>query len=273
MMNSMKKYSHEQQSTPMIKTILANRELITIFASKEFILRYKNSVLGYLWAVLPQLATVLLFSLLVSRRVFNMGYTDLPYVLHALWSLSLWQFFSATLLGCQQSLSSSGTLLTKVKFESSTLVVASLFSPFVDYCIRLIIISIFCLWYELGFSITMLLIPIPIALIALMAFGIGLYLSCLNLLFKDLANVVSMILTFGIFLSPIFYPPPTEGWFVLVNLVNPFSPLLIATQELLAGELPSHWLSLSYSLGFCMFFVLTGWRFYQRVLPKVIEYS
>ena len=255
----------------MVAQLLGSRELIYSLIYRDIAVKYRQSILGYIWAVLPQLVTVTIFTFLVRYRVIDMGQTDMPYVIHALWSISVWQLFAATLVGCTNSLVNAGTLVTKSNFPKESLVIASIGQPIIDFCIRLVP-TIVVMWW-LGYAPDVQAVWIPVVLIGVMllSLGLGFFMAITNLVLRDIGNAVSMLMTFGMFLSPILYPPPVQGLFTWVNVLNPFSPLLITTQELLSGSPLSYPVLLSAVwLGSVLVFLL-GWRVFCVALPRICE--
>jgi len=255
----------------MFKDIMNSRDLIWRLILRDISVRYRQSILGYIWAVLPQIVTVAIFAFLARYRVFDMGQTSMPYVIHALWSLSVWQLFSSCLLGCTNSLVNAGSLVTKINFTKEALVIASIGQGCVDFLIRLIPVFAVFLWHGFIPSWKAVAIPIVLLFVILMAIGMGFFLAIINLVLRDVGNALGMLLTFGMFLSPILYAPPIREPFVLINYANPFSPLLIATQDLLMGadlKQPILFLFIGF-LSIILFFV--GWFIFHVVMPRVTE--
>jgi len=255
----------------MFLGIIESKEIIFQLAYRDFTVRYRQSYLGYLWAILPQLVTLSIFTFLASRRVFDMSETNMPYVVHAVWSLSLWLLFSTILLNCTNSLAQAGTLVTKVCFPKESIVIASISPSIIDFIIRLLPISFIILWVDFTPSINSFWIIFIVLIVIMLALGIGLILAIINLVFKDLGNIVGMLMTFGMFLSPILYPPPVQYPFNLINILNPFSPLLISTQELLSGNVISHPTLLILVSIFSIVILILGLRIFSIALPKVID--
>lgn len=255
----------------MFTELWGSRELIWRLTLRDISVRYRQSVLGYIWAILPQIITVAIFAFLAQHRVFDMGETAMPYVIHALWSISVWQLFSSCLLGCTNSLVNAGSLVTKINFPKEALVIASIGQGCVDFLIRLVPVFIVFFWYGFVPAWQALAIPLVLILVVLMAVGVGFILAIVNLVLRDVGNAIGMLLTFGMFLAPILYPPPTQEPFLLVNYANPFSPLLIATQELLAGsELSQPDLFPLIGISSIFLFFL-GWRVFHITMPRVTE--
>lgn len=255
----------------MFSALWQSRELVWRLMIRDFSVRYRQSIFGYLWAVLPQIITVAIFAFLSKHRVFDMGETTLPYVIHALWSISVWQLFASCLMGCTNSLVNAGALVTKINFSKEALVIAATGQGIVDFLIRLIPVTAVFIWLHFTPSWQAIAIPLLLLAVILMAVGIGFFMAIINLVIRDAGNAMGMLLTFGMFLAPILYPPPIREPFLVVNYLNPFSPLLIATQRLLAGQeiIFSTPLIVAISLSIGLF--LTGWRVFHITMPRVAE--
>jgi len=255
----------------MEQELISSKELIWRLMIRDFSVRYRQSILGYIWAILPQIVTVAIFTFLARHRVFDMGETTMPYVIHALWSVSVWQLFAGCLIGCTNSLVNAGSLVTKINFPKEALVFSAIGQALLDFMIRLIpVISVF-IWYGFVPSWSSLLIPFVLVSVLLMALGAGFFMAIINLVLRDMGNVISMILTFGMFLAPIVYPPPVSEPFNMVNYLNPFSPLLIATQNLLAGQelMQPQLLAVMFAVSLGIF--LLGWRMFHITMPRIAE--
>lgn len=255
----------------MLIELWLSRDLVGQLIYRDFIVNYRQSYLGFLWAIFPQLVTVVIFTFLANKRVFDMGQTDLPYVIHALWSVSVWQLFASSIVKCTDSLVKAGSLVTKINFNKEALVFASLGQPILDFVVRLVPIAIVFVWFGFIPSVSALWLPAILFFMLLLALGIGFFLALINLVLRDIGNIVSMIVTFGMFFAPILYPPPVKEPFYLVNVLNPFSPFLISTQELLSGSSLSHFnlLCVMGLLSIGVFF--TGWRVFRVTMPRIAE--
>ena len=247
------------------------RELIWRLVIRDIKVRYRQSVFGVVWAVFPQIATVALFTFLMKYRVFDVGESNLPYVVHAIWSISVWQLFSSCLISSTKSLVEAENLVTKINFPKEALVIASIGQSILDFVIRLVPIIIVMVWAKFVPSWQAIMIPIILIMIIMMSLGLGFILSILNLVFRDVGNAVSIFLTFGMFLAPILYPPPVREPFFLINIVNPFSPLLIATQELLSGVPLAYPLPFLFMMIFSIILLIVGWRVFHITMPRVTE--
>jgi lipopolysaccharide transport system permease protein len=257
----------------MVKELTESLRLIRLFMVRDISVRYRHSVLGYFWAVIPQLATVGVFAFLHASQVLPMGRTRIPYSAYAVWGISVWQLFAGCLSGCTASLVSGGSLVTKLNFPKEALVIAALGQPVFDFFIRLVPVIAIFIWCGVMPSRGAVLIPVVLLPVIFLALGLGFVLSIANLVIRDTGNALGMILGMGMFLTPVLYPPPVRWPFYLVNFLNPLSPLLTATQDLIAAGSLAHpelfaascFLSLALSLG--------GWRAFRLTLPRVAGHA
>ena len=251
--------------------VWSSRELVFRLIARDITVRYKQSVLGYVWALLFPLATAALFTYLVSARVLPIGDPVLPYPLFALWSISVWQLFTATLLSSTSSLAAAGSLITKVNFPAQALVIAAFGQSLFDFLLRLIPVSILLVWYNYLPPLAVLAIPLILVPLLLLAIGLGFFFSILNLVVRDIGNAIGIILTFGMFATPVLYPAPVHYPFYLVNIFNPVSPFIIATQDLLTSGKLLHIDLLIVACLFSMLIFLVGIRLFSLALPRAIE--
>lgn len=257
----------------MFAELAESRHLIWLLIQRDIAVRYRQSILGYAWAILPPLFTVATFAFLNTSRVVPIGDTRIPYVAFALWGLSVWQLFAGCLTACTASLVASGALVTKVSFPRETLVIAALGQPLFDFCVRLVPVIAVFVWYGVMPRWSVLFVPLLLLAVMLLALGLGFILSIANLVFRDTGNALGMALTIGMFLTPVLYPAPVRWPFLLVNVLNPLSPLVTTTQDLLAIGYVSRPEMLAAACLFAMMLAFGGWRAFHVTIPRVAGYA
>jgi lipopolysaccharide transport system permease protein len=228
---------------------------------------------GYLWAVLPSIVTVIVFGVLTQSRTIPVAETALPYVAHALWSVSVWQLFAGCLSVCTNSLAGAGSLVSKVNFPKEALVMAAIGHPVLDFLIRLVPVALVFIWYGVPFKAPMIFVPFILLAVMLLAIGLGFVLSIINLVLRDVGSVLGIALTFGMFLAPVLYPPPTTWPSSLINIFNPLSPLLIASQDVIVSGTLSQPKAFHFSCLFSALVFLVGWRFFRVTIYRVSAYA
>jgi lipopolysaccharide transport system permease protein len=257
----------------IINEFLNSRELIWRLILRDIAARYRQSMFGYLWAVLPSIVTVIVFAALTQSQTIPVAETALPYVAYALWSISVWQLFAGCLSVCTNSLVSAGSLVSKVNFPKEALVLAAIGHPLLDFMIRLVLVAFVFIWYGVPFKAQMIFVPFILLPAILLAIGLSFVLSIINLVLRDIGSILGVTLTFGMFLTPVLYPPPTTWPSSLINILNPLSPVLIASQDVIAyGSLLQPQAFLFSSL-FSMLVFLVGWRLFRLTIYRVSTYA
>jgi lipopolysaccharide transport system permease protein len=257
----------------IINEFLNSRELIWRLILRDIAARYRQSMFGYLWAVLPSIVTVIVFAALTQSQTIPAAETALPYVAYALWSISVWQLFAGCLSVCTNSLVSAGSLVSKVNFPKEALVIAAIGHPLLDFMIRLVVVAFVFIWYGVPFKAQMIFVPFILLPAILLAIGLSFVLSIINLVLRDIGSILGVTLTFGMFLTPVLYPPPTTWPSSLINILNPLSPVLIASQDVIAyGSLLQPQAFLFSSL-FSMLVFLVGWRLFRLTIYRVSTYA
>jgi lipopolysaccharide transport system permease protein len=257
----------------MVNELVASRRLIWLLMMRDISVRYRQSMLGYVWAVIPQIVTVGAFTVMNAWRIVPMGKTAIPYVVYAAWGISVWQLFAGCFSACTTSLASAGSLVTKINFPRECLVIASVGQPVFDFIVRLVPVFAVFAWFGVLPSWTIIFLPIALCPIILLAVGFGFVLSIANLAIKDTGNALGTALTMGMFLTPVLYPPPVRWPFTLINILNPVSPLLSATQDLIAQG----WITtpgwFAAACWFALIVFLSGWRIFRVTILRAAGYA
>lgn len=255
----------------MLRDLWSYRELCWRLAHRDITVLYRQSLLGLAWVLILPILTVALFTYLASMRLLPIGETPIPYPAYALWGVVLWQLFASTLSSATGSLAGAGALVTKIDFPKEVVVFASAARPLVEFSAKLPLVLVVFWVYEIQPNWSMLLL-LPVVLLAvLMSLGVGLVLSLANLIVRDVGNLVGILVTFGIFSAPVLYPPPQSAPFSLLVVINPFNPLLMATQDLIGEGVIAHpGLLLAATLVSLLCFFL-GWRVFRLAIRRVTE--
>jgi homopolymeric O-antigen transport system permease protein len=209
-----------------------NRWLTYQLFKRDFVASYKQSFMGILWALIIPLISVCTFIILNRSGIFSMGDIKAPYPIYAILGMAFWQLFSAGLLACSNALVSAGAMITKINFSKKSLVIASLGRSIVAFLIQLVLVALLFAYYGIVPSIAVLLIPIVIIPILVLTLGIGFILSLVNGVVRDIGNIMGVLLTFLMFLTPVLYAKPTIGILADVTKYNPLYYLVSIPRDL-----------------------------------------
>jgi lipopolysaccharide transport system permease protein len=255
----------------MFAEALRSRELAWRLFVRDFSARYKQSALGILWALLIPLIGSATFVFLNSTGVLNIGDVGVPYAVYALLSLTLWQIFSNGLIVCSNAIVAGGNMIVKINFPKETLVVAAMGQVLFELFVRLGLVVVVMIATQTPFEWTILLFPVALLPLLLFTVGLGFLLSLLNVIFRDVANVVTLAATFLMFLTPVVYPPPESGLLATVMSLNPLSGLITAPRDLLLRGYISDPASFLWSAALAVILFFAAWRVFHLVEYKMAE--
>ncbi len=175
--------------------------------------RYKQTVLGAAWAVIQPLFAMLIFAFFFGRLA-KMPSDGLPYPLFAYAGLLPWTFFSNALASSGNSLISNANLITKVYFPRVIIPCAAVAANLVDFAVAFVILVFLMAYYGVVPTINIALLPLLVLLTTLLALGVGMWMSALNVKYRDIRYALPLLIQLWMFASPIIYPASLmpRGW-------------------------------------------------------------
>ncbi|MGC4044231.1 MAG: ABC transporter permease [Armatimonas sp.] len=201
----------------------AQRELILSLVSRDVKIRYKQSVLGYVWAILNPLSFAVIYTI-VGQQIMKAQIGGIPFPIYSYFGLLFWGLFSSGLVAATESLVGNIGLITKVYFPREVFPISAVLSKLVDFGFGLVGLIPLLLIYRTSMHWLYLPLMLLMALILLAyTIGLGLLTACLNLFFRDFRHLVGIALSLGGFLVPNIYPvslvPQPWRWLYLLNPV------------------------------------------------------
>jgi lipopolysaccharide transport system permease protein len=197
------------------------RELLYFLAWRDIKVRYKQTVLGAAWAIIQPFFTMIVFSIFFGRLA-GIPSDGVPYPIFSYAALVPWTFFANSLNQSSSSLVNSANLIQKVYFPRLAVPIAAVFSGVVDFVLAFLVLLGMMLYYDLLPTLNMLWLPAFFLLALVTSLGAGLWLSAMNVRFRDIRYVVPFLVQFWMFATPIAYPSSllSEPWRTLYGL-NP----------------------------------------------------
>jgi lipopolysaccharide transport system permease protein len=239
-------------------------ELALFLAVRDLKLRYKQAVFGVAWAVIQPLAGVLIFTL-VFGRLADLPSDGLPYAVFVYAGMVAWTYVSGSVGAAAESLVSNRGLVTNVYFPRLLAPLAALLPGLLDLLISFAILAVFMAAYGVAPGAPLALLPVWIAALAGVSLGAGLWLSALNVLYRDVRYVLAFVLQLWFFASPVVFPSSlVDGDWRYVFAANPMAGALDGFRwSLLDGPAPGAPDLVSLASGLVL--VLTGLLYFQRV--------
>ncbi|HMA22147.1 MAG TPA: ABC transporter permease, partial [Gemmatimonadaceae bacterium] len=204
-----------------LRELWTYRDLLMILAGRDVKLRYKQTGLGVTWVVLQPLVAALIFSIMFGRfaKLPSDGH---PYLVFVFSGVVVWNYFAAVLQRAGNSLITDQRLITKVYFPRLAIPLASTFSALIDLVVALAVLAVFMVIYHIAPTWRLLALPLFIGLTALTATGVSLWLSALNVKYRDFAHAMPFLLQVWMFASPVAYAASlVPAKYQLIYSLNP----------------------------------------------------
>ena len=222
------------------RELWAYRELLYFLTWRDIKVRYKQTVLGVAWAVLQPVVSMVIFTLFFGKLA-HMPSDGIPYPIFAYAGLLPWTFVSNAVTGAGDSLVGSAALVTKVYFPRLVIPCAAVCAALVDFAIASVILFAMMIWYGVSFHWQMLMLAPLAATAALLACAVGMWMSALNVKYRDVRYALPFLIQVWMFATPIIYPASIvpEKWRWLLNL-NPLTGVIEGFRSALFGR-AFHW--------------------------------
>jgi len=218
-----------------IRELWQHRELIYFLIWRDVKIRYKQTVLGTAWAIIPPFMSMIVFSIFFGGLA-KIPSDNLPYPIFAYTALVPWTLFASGLTQSSNSLAGAAGLITKVYFPRLVIPIAALLSGIVDFALAFLLLLGMMVFYGRVPTINIIFLPLFLLLALVTALGIGLWLSALNVQFRDVRYIIPFLTQFWMFATPIVYPSSllSEEWRIIYGL-NPMAGVVEGFRWALLG--------------------------------------
>lgn len=241
------------------------RDLVYMLTWRDIKVRYKQTVLGAAWAVLQPLLTMVVFSIFFGRLA-GISSGDVPYPVFTFAALVPWTFFANSVTQASNSLVQQEALLTKVYFPRVIVPLAAVLAGLVDVTIAFVVLVGLLLAYGIVPTAAVLTLPLLVLFAASTAFAVGLWLSALNVRYRDVRYTLPFIVQVWLFASPVAYPTSLvpETWQPLYAL-NPMVGVIDGFRWALLGDVPAPGIGLLVSALVVLALLIGGLAYFRRV--------
>ena len=251
------------------------RELFQVLAWRDLSVRYKQTVIGVVWALIRPVLTMLVFTLIFGRIAKLPSDGTAPYALMVFAGLLPWTFFSTGLADASNSLISNANLISKVYFPRLIVPAATIVVAFVDFLISFCILIVLMIWYQFVPGWQMILLPFFVVLGFWASLGPSLGITALNVKYRDFRYIIPFILQFGLYVSPVGFSSSVvpEQWRLLYSL-NPMVGVIDGFRWCILGGqsqlyLPGLALSVCVT-AFCLWLGISQFRKMEKSFADLI---
>jgi len=243
------------------------RELFFILAWRDISVRYKQTIIGILWAIIRPFLTMVVFTIIFGRVAKLPSDGNAPYALLVFAAMLPWSLFSTSLGEASNSLISNANMISKVYFPRLIIPIATVVTAFVDFIISFVILLGMMIYYQFLPGWNILLLPLFIILALLASLGPGLWITAINVKYRDFRYVIPFITQFGLYVSPVGFSSNIipEQWRLLYS-INPMVGVIDGFRWcILGGVSPIYWPGFAISLAIVTFFLWLGISSFRRM--------
>jgi len=248
-----------------LKSIWNYRELLYFLVWRDLKVRYKQTLIGVGWAVVQPLVTMIIFTIIFGELV-KVPSDGLPYPVFAYSALLPWNYFASALQRCVASVVGDSALVSKVYFPRLILPLAGTVSGLVDFLISLGFLLVMMAWFGISVSMAILTLPVFLFLALCTALAVGLWLSALNVRFRDVGHAIPFLVQVWMYASPIVYPVSVipEKYRVLYSF-NPMAGVIEGFRWALLGKQSPDFLVMAISATVVFVLIFAGIVFFRNL--------
>ncbi len=255
---------------PDIREMVRFKDLFLVLAYRDYRVRYAQTLLGFLWALIQPLFTLLIFVLIFGRAI-QIDTGGIPYPLFAVVGMSAWTFFAYVLNQSGVSIIASQEMIKKIYFPRLTIPLSKAVVGFIDYSITLVMVLLLMIYYQYPISWNIALFPLFFLVLVVLSLSIGIWLSALTIRYRDFQHVIPFLVQFGLYATPVAYPAqmvPEEFHWLYYS--NPMAGLIEGFRwSLLDTAPPSPYGYFSYVITAVLF--VSGLIYFRRVESSMAD--
>jgi lipopolysaccharide transport system permease protein len=255
----------------MWEDLLASRELAYRLAERDIKAQYRQAFLGILWAFFLPLANTITWVFLSHTGIVRTGETGIPYPVYVFVGTMLWAIFMDALGSPLQQVNASKGMLSKLNFPREALIVSGLYQTLFNGGIKIALALGAMLLLGVWPSWTLILFPVAIISLLLVGTAIGLLLTPIGVLYTDIGRALPLVLQFAMYITPVVFPMPKDGWTTTLFQWNPLTYLIVVGRDWITGQATSFLVPFLVINGIAVVVLLLAWMAYRIAMPILIE--
>ncbi len=240
-----------------LKELAQFRDFLRFLVERDVKVKYKQSILGVLWAIIRPFFMMIIFTLFLGKLA-KIPSDGVPYPIFNYTAMVAWTYFSSAITSSSNSIVGSSSLISKVYFPRLLIPLTPILAGLLDFIIAFVVVIPMMLIYQIYPSIMTLILPILFLLMVLSATGVGLIFSALNAKYRDIQNIIPFLTQFWMFASPIVYPASlVPERYRMIYALNPMTGIIEGFRSALLGtiEFPTEMVLLSGIVSIILFLV------------------
>lgn len=248
-----------------LRALWSHRDLLWLLAARDVKVRYKQAVLGAMWALIQPIATMVVLHLFFGRLLDMEERVAVPYPIFLFAGLLPWNLFASSVTAASNALVANAAMVRKVYFPRLIVPIASTGAPVVDFLLALGVLFGMMLWFGTGFGPALLLLPFLAASMMIAVLGVGLMMSAITVAYRDFRHLLPFMIQLLFFLTPVIYPSNIvperfHAWLAL----NPMQGVIEAFRAAVLNQ-PINYAGWGISTASALVFLAIGLSVFQRV--------
>ncbi|OHA93155.1 MAG: phosphate ABC transporter permease [Candidatus Zambryskibacteria bacterium RIFCSPLOWO2_12_FULL_39_45] len=247
-----------------VREVWRYKELLYFFVWRDLKVRYKQTSIGVLWALIQPFVTMVVFSIFFGGLA-KMPSDGVPYPIFVYVGLLFWNFFSSALGDTSNTLLANQSIITKVYFPRLILPIASVATKLIDFSIGTIMLVILMFYYgyipHLG---GLFILPLLLLITFMTSVGLGLFLCSINIKYRDVRYALPFLMQIMLYVTPVIYPASIAGKYSWVLAINPMMGVIQNARAAVLGTTPINWLLISISLVGTLVLMIFGIYFFKK---------
>ena len=247
------------------KELFHYRELLWMLAYRDYRVRYANTFLGFGWAIIQPLLTLIIF-ILVFNKAAKVSTGEIPYPVFAMSGMWAWSYFSYVLTQAGQSVIGAQSLITKVYFPRIIIPISKSIVGFIDFMVSLAMLIALMFYYQTTPSLNFPALILFVIAVILFSNASGIWFSAMTIRFRDLTYVIPFIAQLGVYLSPVAYPSALiPDQYKSLYYLNPMAAIIDGVRWSLLGSPLPEFQYLWYSAGVTFALLISGIYYFRKV--------
>jgi len=249
---------------------------LSLFLARQLAIRdikaqYRQSYFGILWAFITPLATALVWIVLNGTGTVRLSDTGIPYPLYVFTGTLLWSIITEAISSPMQSTNSARSILSKINFPKEALILSGIYKLLFNSSIKIILLLIFVFLYGVGLNWSLLLFPFAILGGLIVGTTLGLFITPLGLLYKDVGKIIGFAMQFLMYATPVVYAIPKDGFMKTLMELNPLTPIILTGRDLAVGNVPEYLTYFLVVIAICLPLFLIALLLYRISIPVLVE--
>jgi len=251
-----------------LKEVFQYKDLLLILAYRDLRVRYAQTFLGLLWAIIQPLATLVIFTV-VFGKVAKVDTGGIPYPLFAVCGMAAWSYFAFVLSQSGNSIIGAQEMVKKIYFPRLVIPLSKALVGLVDFIIAFIFIVVLLLYYGIMPSVNLIYLPVFIALVVISALAVGIWMSAITIRYRDFQYILPFLVQFGLYATPVGYQAKDvvdnlPRWGTILFYANPMAGIVEGFRwSILGGSPPNIYSYISFSVIILLF--VSGLYYFKRV--------